>query len=79
MQKFSGIDLHSDNSMVVVSDEEDRIVYQRRLPNDLAGIVQALAPFQKELMGVVVEATYNWYFSAKHNESYLGLKANHQN
>ena len=24
--KFSGIDLHSNNSVVVVSDEEDRIV-----------------------------------------------------
>lgn len=62
MQKFSGIDLHSDNSMVVVSNEDDRIVYQRRLPNDLARIVQALAPYQNELVGVVVEATYNWYW-----------------
>jgi hypothetical protein len=26
MMKFSGIDLHSNNSVVVVSDEEDRIV-----------------------------------------------------
>jgi transposase len=62
MQKFSGIDLHSNNSMVVVSDEEDRIVYQRRLANDLAGIVQALEPHREELIGVVVEATYNWYW-----------------
>src|ERR1700756_2039003 len=62
MPKFSGIDLHSNNSMVVVSDEEDRIVYQRRLANDLGRIVQALAPYQKELIGVVVEATYNWYW-----------------
>ena len=62
MKKFSGIDLHSDNSMVVVSDEEDRIVYQRRLANDLAGIVQALEPHREELIGVVVEATYNWYW-----------------
>jgi transposase len=30
---FSGIDLHSNNSVVVVSDEEDRIVYRKRLPN----------------------------------------------
>jgi hypothetical protein len=29
--KFSGIDLHSNNSVVVVSDEEDRIVYQETL------------------------------------------------
>jgi len=62
MKKFSGIDLHSDNSLVVVSDEEDRIVYQRRLPNDLAGIVQALAPHREELIGVVVESTFNGYW-----------------
>ena len=34
--KFSGIDLHSNNSVVLISDEADRIVYQKRLPNDLA-------------------------------------------
>ena len=60
--KFSGIDLHSNNSVVVVSDEEDRIVYQKRLPNNLPQILAALAPYCEELAGVVVESTYNWYF-----------------
>jgi transposase len=60
--KFSGIDLHSNNSVVVVTDEEDRIVYQKRLPNNLVQIVAALAPYREELVGVVVESTYNWYF-----------------
>ena len=60
--KFSGIDLHSNNSVVVVSDEEDRIVGQKRLPNNLEQIRAALAPYREELAGVVVEATYNWYF-----------------
>ena len=55
--KFSGIDLHSNNSVVVVSDEEDRIVYQKRLPNDLEQIRAALAPYRDELVGVVVEST----------------------
>ncbi|SIO72544.1 hypothetical protein SAMN05444172_8979 [Burkholderia sp. GAS332] len=32
MKKFSGIDLHSNNTVVVVSDEVGHIVYQRRLP-----------------------------------------------
>ena len=58
--KFSGIDLHSNNSVVVVSDEEDRIVYQKRLPNNLEQIRAALAPYRDELAGVVVESTYNW-------------------
>ena len=42
--KFSEIDLHSNNSVVVVSDEQDRIVYQKRLPNNLEQIRAALAP-----------------------------------
>jgi hypothetical protein len=58
MMKFSGIDLHSNNSVVVVSDEEDRIVYQRRLPNDLQHILAALAPHREELGGVIIESTF---------------------
>ena len=61
--KYCGIDLHSNNSVVVVSDEEDRIVFNRRLPNDLAQILAALEPHhQHELAGMVIESTYNWYW-----------------
>jgi transposase len=62
MGKFSGIDLHSNNSVVVVSDDADRVLYQRRLPNDPAQIRAALAPHREDLVGVVIEATYNWYW-----------------
>ncbi|UBM07916.1 IS110 family transposase [Cupriavidus metallidurans] len=62
MNKFSGIDLHSNNSVVVISDEADRVIYQRRLPNDPAQIRAALAPHRDELVGVVIEATFNWYW-----------------
>jgi transposase len=60
--KYCGIDLHSNNSVVVVSDEQDRVVLHKRLPNDLEQIVAALTPYREELAGVVVESTYNWYF-----------------
>jgi transposase len=60
--KYCGIDLHSNNSVVVISNEADRMVYQRRLPNDLGQIVAVLAPYREDLAGVVVESTYNWYF-----------------
>jgi transposase len=60
--KYSGIDLHSNNSVVVVSDEADRVVYRRRLPNELGKVVEALEPYRDELVGVVVESTYNWYW-----------------
>jgi hypothetical protein len=56
--KFCGIDLHSNNSVVVVSDAEDRIVLQRRLSNDLNAVLAALAPHRGELEGVVVESPY---------------------
>jgi len=60
--KYSGIDLHSNNSVVVVSDETDRVMVEKRLPNDLPTILAALAPHRDELAGVVVESTYNWYW-----------------
>lgn len=60
--KYSGIDLHSNNSVVTVTDEEDRVIAEKRLPNDLAKIVGFLLPWRDELKAVVVESTYNWYW-----------------
>jgi transposase len=62
MRKFSGIDLHSNNSVVVVSDETDQVVYEKRHANDLSSILAALEAYRAELVGVVVESTYNWYW-----------------
>jgi len=62
MVLYAGIDLHSNNSMVVVQDAEDKVVRRGRLPNDLAKVRDWLKPFRKELAGVVVESTYNWYW-----------------
>jgi len=60
--RFCGIDLHSNNSVVVVTDETDKVLVSRRCPNDLQGILALLAPHRDELAGVVVESTYNWYW-----------------
>ena len=60
--KYSGIDLHSNNSVVTVTDEEDHVVAEKRLPNDLTKIVGLLMPWREELAGVVVESTFNWYW-----------------
>jgi transposase len=56
MNKYIGIDLHSNNSVVVISDEEDRIVFQKRLANKLDEILLALPPHKEENIGVVVES-----------------------
>ncbi|MDK9704917.1 MAG: IS110 family transposase [Sulfuritalea sp.] len=60
--KYSGIDLHSNNSVVTVTDDTDRVVAEKRLPNDIGKIVGFLLPWRDELAGVVVESTYNWYW-----------------
>ena len=35
MKLYCGIDLHSNNSYVVLLDESDKIVYKKRLANDI--------------------------------------------
>jgi transposase len=60
--KYSGIDLHSNNSVVVVTDESDRIIVSRRVPNSLLSVLAVLEPYRHDVVGVVVEATYNWYW-----------------
>lgn len=60
--KYGGIDLHSNNSVVTVTDDTDRVVAEKRRPNDLAKIIGFLLPWRDGLTGVVVESTYNWYW-----------------
>lgn len=62
MKLYAGIDLHSNNSVVSVIDEHDRVVAEKRLPNELERIVLFLAAFKRALVGIVVESTFNWYW-----------------
>ena len=62
MEAYAGIDLHSSNNYIGVIDGQDRRLYRKRLPNDLDTILSALAPFRKDLVGIVVESTFNWYW-----------------
>jgi transposase len=62
MTLYGAIDLHSNNNVTVLIDEQDQVVYQKRLPNDLPVIVQQLSGYRDRLQGIVVESTYNWYW-----------------
>jgi len=62
MSLYCAIDLHSTNNVPVVIDENDKILFQKRLPNDLKTVLSALAPFRQNLYGVAVESTFNWYW-----------------
>ena len=62
MRLYCGIDLHGNNAYLVVIDELDRVIFRCRLPNDLARILAELEPYRSQLVGVVVESTFNWYW-----------------
>jgi transposase len=62
MKLYGGIDLHSNNSVIALLDEEDKVVYRRRLPNDIELVLAELKPLGDDIEGLVVESTYNWYW-----------------
>lgn len=62
MALYCGIDLHSNNHMVVVIDERDTRVLERRLPNDLSATLALLEPLRGRLAAITVESTFNWYW-----------------
>ena len=61
MSHYCGIDLHSNNHVVVVIDEGDKRVLDKRLGNDLLTTLEVLSPYRETLKGVAVESTFNWY------------------
>ena len=60
--KYAAIDLHSNNSVVCVIDENDRVLVKKRVGNDLERVAELLEAHRQQLCGVVVESTYNWYW-----------------
>jgi transposase len=62
MKLYGAIDLHSNNNVTVLIDEQDQVVYRKRLGNDLSLISEQLSPYASSLQGIVVESTYNWYW-----------------
>ena len=62
MTVYIGIDLHSNNSVVVAIDKDGKTIYEKRLRNDLQLIKGELSQFRKRCYGLVVESTFNWYW-----------------
>lgn len=62
MEVYGGIDLHGNNSVLVLIDSEGKILYRKRLVNEWPRIEGALEPFRDRVNGVVVESTFNWYW-----------------
>jgi transposase len=62
MKLYGGIDLHSNNSVIHLINEDGDSQFKERVTNDLTVIVTLLKPYLDGLVGLVVESTYNWYW-----------------
>jgi transposase len=58
MLLYGGIDLHANNSVIVLLNEQDKVIYRKRLSNDLPAILEQLDPYHAAIKGLVVESTY---------------------
>ena len=61
-QLYVGSDLHGNNNLVGIVDEGGKRIFKKRIANETRLILGALKPYQEEIVGVVVESTYNWYW-----------------
>ena len=59
MKLYGGIDLHSNNSVINIIDEDAKVLLKKRVSNDLTKIKVLLEPYFDDLTGLVVESTYN--------------------
>ena len=55
------IDLHADNSVVVI-DEADLVLPQKRLRNGLTLIITAIKTYRASVQRISVESTHDWYW-----------------
>ena len=62
MKLYGGIDLHSNNSVIHLIDENGDAVLKKRVTNSLPMILALLEPYADAIEGLVVESTYNWYW-----------------
>ncbi len=62
MKTYCGIDLHSNNNVMVVIDETDKILLEKKLSNNLGVVLDALSAIREPISGIAVESTYNWYW-----------------
>ena len=62
MGYYVGIDLHSNNNFIGIIDQDNRRVFKKKSVNDLSEITKTLYPYKREIQGIVVESTFNWYW-----------------
>jgi transposase len=59
MKLYGGIDLHTNNGVIHLIDENGVSHFRKQVANDLENTGALLTPHRDSLVGLVVESTYN--------------------
>jgi transposase len=59
---YAGIDLHSNNVMFGLVNQDGKRVAHRKLDCDLQAVLRFLEPHKPQLQSMAVESTFNWYW-----------------
>ena len=62
MELYCAMDLHANNTLIGISDENDRQVLKCRVKNNIKSIQEKLLPYRDSITGIAVESTFNWYW-----------------
>jgi len=61
-QLIAGIDLHGNNVMIGVINQDGKRLMHRTCECDLKDVTEFLAPLKPRLQSMAVESTFNWYW-----------------
>src|SRR5437870_8475828 len=59
---IAGLDLHSNNVMIGVINQDGKRLMHRKLECDLKQVIEFLEPLKPQLQSMAVESTFNWYW-----------------
>ncbi|HEX9047233.1 MAG TPA: IS110 family transposase [Verrucomicrobiae bacterium] len=59
---FAGLDLHGNNVMIAIINQDGKLVAHRKVECDLKQVCAFLKPFKPQLQSMAVESTFNWYW-----------------
>lgn len=59
---IAGIDLHGNNLVIGIMNQDGKRVAHRKLDCDLNQVTEFLQPLKPQLQSMAVESTFNWYW-----------------
>ena len=62
MGLYAAFDLHANNNSLAMVDQNCSRMLYKKLFNDPELILEVLRPHKENIVGIVVESTYNWYW-----------------